>query len=58
MALIKNATGSNTINRENFSRLIVVCANAQGRNLRSVVNEIKAKIKQEVQIPSSDYYIQ
>jgi Cu/Ag efflux pump CusA len=32
--------GANTINRENVSRLIVVAANAQGRDLRSVVNAV------------------
>ncbi|MBD2293641.1 efflux RND transporter permease subunit [Anabaena sphaerica FACHB-251] len=57
VAIIKNGTGPNTINRENVSRLIVVAANAKGRDLRSVVNEIKAKVQQKVQIPNSDYYI-
>jgi cation efflux system protein involved in nickel and cobalt tolerance len=57
VATIQNGTGPNTINRENVSRLIVVAANAQGRDLRSVVNEIQSKVKQQVQIPAS-YYIQ
>ncbi|MBD2183360.1 efflux RND transporter permease subunit [Aerosakkonema funiforme] len=57
VATIDSGTGPNTINRENVSRLIVVSANARGRDLRSIVNEIRQKIKQQVQIPSG-YYIQ
>lgn len=57
VATINNGTGPNTINRENVSRLIVVAANASGRDLRSVVNEIQDKVKQQVQIPAG-YYIQ
>jgi cation efflux system protein involved in nickel and cobalt tolerance len=57
VATVQDGTGSNTINRENVSRLIVVAANAQGRDLRSVVNDIQAKVSQQVQIPAG-YYIQ
>ncbi|KOP28014.1 cation transporter [Hapalosiphon sp. MRB220] len=57
VAAIENGTGPNTINRENVSRLIVVSANASGRDLRSIVNEIQAKVNQQVQIPAG-YYIQ
>ncbi|PZV07402.1 MAG: CusA/CzcA family heavy metal efflux RND transporter [Leptolyngbya sp.] len=57
VAQIQEGTGPNTINRENVSRLIVVAANAQGRDLRSVVNDIQAKVKQQVPIPPG-YYIQ
>ena len=57
VATIDNGTGPNTINRENVSRLIVVSANASGRDLRSIVNEIRDKVKQQVQIPAG-YYIQ
>ena len=57
VATIDNGTGPNTINRENVSRLIVVSANASGRDLRSIVNEIREKVKQQVQIPAG-YYIQ
>jgi cation efflux system protein involved in nickel and cobalt tolerance len=57
VATVNNGTGPNTINRENVSRLIVVAANAKGRDLRSVVNEIRDKVKAKVQIPSG-YYIQ
>ena len=57
VATIDNGTGPNTINRENVSRLIVVSANAKGRDLRSIVNEIRDKVNQQVHLPS-DYYIQ
>lgn len=57
VATVQDGTGPNTINRENVSRLIVVAANAQGRDLRSVVNDIQAKVNQQVQIPAG-YYIQ
>lgn len=57
VATIQDGTGPNTINRENVSRLIVVSANAEGRDLRSVVNDIQAKVRQQVQIPAG-YYIQ
>jgi cation efflux system protein involved in nickel and cobalt tolerance len=57
VAAIEAGTGPNTINRENVSRLIVVSANAQGRAIRSVVNEIQDKVKAQVKFPSG-YYIQ
>ncbi len=57
VAQIDYGTGPNTINRENVSRLIVVSANASGRDLRSVVDEISAKVKQQVQLPPG-YFIQ
>jgi CzcA family heavy metal efflux pump len=57
VATVKYGAGPNTINRENVSRLIVVAANAKGRDLRSVVNEIQAKVKREVQLPFG-YFIQ
>ncbi|HBE18740.1 MAG TPA: CusA/CzcA family heavy metal efflux RND transporter [Cyanobacteria bacterium UBA11367] len=57
VATINYGTGPNTINRENVSRLIVVAANAKGRALRNVVNEIRQKVRQQVQIPTG-YYIE
>ncbi len=57
VATVKYGTGPNTINRENVSRLIVAAANAKGRDLRSVVNEIQAKVKREVPLPFG-YFIQ
>ena len=57
VATVKYGTGPNTINRENVSRLIVAAANAKNRDLRSVVNEIQAKVKREVELPFG-YFIQ
>jgi CzcA family heavy metal efflux pump len=57
VARLIDGKGANTINRENVSRLLVVAANAQGRDLRSVVSDIQAKVKEQVQIPTG-YYIQ
>jgi len=57
VASIDYGTGPNTINRENVSRLIVVSANVSGRDLGSVVDEIQAKVRQSVQLPTG-YFIQ
>ncbi|MEG4492091.1 efflux RND transporter permease subunit [Microcoleus sp. D3_18_C4] len=57
VAKVEFGNGPNTINRENVSRLIVVSANVQGRDVGSVVDDIRAKVKQSVQLPQ-DYYIQ
>ena len=57
VAKLIDGKGANTINRENVSRLLVVAANAQGRDLRSVVSDIQAKVKAQIQIPTG-YYIQ
>jgi len=56
VATIGYGTGPNTINRENVSRLIVVSANAAGRDLGSVVEEVQAKVGQ-IKLPQG-YYIQ
>lgn len=57
VAKVEFGNGPNTINRENVSRLIVVSANVQGRDVASVVGDIRAKVKQSVQLPQG-YYIQ
>jgi len=57
VASIDYGTGPNTINRENVSRLIVVSANVSGRDLGSVVEDIQAKVRQSVQLPTG-YFIQ
>lgn len=57
VATIRDATGPNTISRENVSRQLVVSANVTGRDLRSVVNEIQVKVKQQVQLPPG-YFMQ
>lgn len=57
VAKIDYGTGPNTINRKNVSRLIVVSANVQGRDLGSVIEDIQAEVRRQVQLPSG-YYIQ
>jgi cation efflux system protein involved in nickel and cobalt tolerance len=57
VAKIGSGKGPNTINRENVSRLLVVAANAQGRDLRAVVNDMQTKVSQQVQVPPG-YYLQ
>ncbi len=57
VAKVDFGNGPNTINRENVSRLIVISANIQGRDVSSVVDDIRAKVKRSVQLPQG-YYIQ
>ncbi len=57
VADIISTTGPNTINRENVQRKIVVSANVAGRDLKSVVNQIKERIDDNIQLPES-YRIQ
>lgn len=57
IADIVSTTGPNTINRENVQRKIVVSANVAGRDLKSVVNQIKEKIDNTIQLPEN-YHIQ
>lgn len=57
VAEVKSTTGPNTINRENVKRKIVVSANASGRDLRSVVNDIQARIDKNINLPEG-YHIE
>lgn len=57
VADIRSTTGPNTINRENVQRKIVVSGNVSERDLRSVVNEIQARIEASVELPE-DYHIE
>ncbi len=57
VADIISTTGPNTINRENVQRKIVVSANVAGRDLKSVVNQIKENIDDNIQLPEN-YHIQ
>lgn len=51
VADIVSATGPNTISRENAQRKIVVSANAEGRDMRSVVEDMRHAIEREVKLP-------
>lgn len=57
VADVVSATGPNTINRENAQRKIVVSANVAGRDLRSVVNDIREQIDETIQLPEG-YHIE
>ncbi len=57
VAEVRSSVGPNTINRENVKRKIVVSANASGRDLRSVVTDIQARIGAEVSLPEG-YHIE
>ncbi|MBI4742617.1 MAG: efflux RND transporter permease subunit, partial [Betaproteobacteria bacterium] len=57
LADIQNDRGPYFINRENVQRKIVVMANVAGRDLKSVVEEMQAKIAQAVQLPAG-YHIE
>ena len=41
----------NSVNRENVQRKIVVSANVAGRDLRSVVNEVRSTIQERIDLP-------
>jgi len=57
IADITSSSGPNTINRENAQRKIVVSANVAGRDLRSVVNDIKEKVDSDVEFPEG-YHVE
>jgi len=51
IAEIESTSGPNTINRENVQRKIVVSCNVSGRDLSSTVNDIKARVAANVDLP-------
>ena len=51
VADIFSSAGPNTISRENAQRKLVVSANAQGHDLRSVVNDMRQSIETNVKLP-------
>lgn len=57
VADIRSSYTPNTINRENVKRKIVVSANTSGRDLRSVVTDIKARIDEKIILPEG-YHVQ
>ena len=57
VAEVVSAMGPNTINRENVKRKIVISANASGRDLRSVVNDIRKRVDAEVKLPEG-YHVE
>ncbi len=56
VADVYESNGPNIINRENSARRIVVQANSNGRDLESLISEIKLKIDKDVKLPK-EYFI-
>ena len=57
VAKVTSAMGPNTINRENVKRKIVISANASGRDMRSVVNDIQKRVAEKVKMPEG-YHVE
>ncbi len=57
VADIRSVSGPDVINRENVQRKLVISANVSGRDLRSVVNELRERIDQDVVLPEG-YHIE
>lgn len=57
IAEVRSTAGPNTINRENVSRKIVVSANVAGGDLQGVVNQMKEKVAQEIELPEG-YHVE
>jgi Cu/Ag efflux pump CusA len=57
LAEIRNDRGPYFINRENVQRKIVVMANVAGRDLKSVVEEMQAKLARDIKLPAG-YHIE
>ena len=57
VAEIRSTMGPNSVSRENVKRKIVISANAEGRDLRSVVNEIREEVEENVTLPEG-YHVE
>lgn len=57
VAEVRSAMGPNTINRENVKRKIVISANVADRDMRSVVDDIRALVDENIKMPEG-YYIE
>ena len=57
VATIQRDRGPNFVMRENVQRRIVVQSNVSGRDLRSVVNDIQARVGQNVKMPQG-YHVE
>ena len=57
VADVVSSMGPNTINRENVKRKIVISANTSGRDLRSVVNDIRERVDRDISLPEG-YHIE
>ncbi|MFK7799207.1 MAG: efflux RND transporter permease subunit [Aureispira sp.] len=57
VAHIVSSSSPERINRENVRRQLVIAANVADRDLRSVVQEIKQRVQEQVELPDS-YYLE
>ncbi len=57
LASIRADVGPNTISRENVQRKVVVSANVGERDLRSVIDDIRAGIETKVTLPAGYYVV-
>ncbi|MFN0253388.1 MAG: efflux RND transporter permease subunit [Kofleriaceae bacterium] len=57
LATIRDDIGPNLIMRENVQRRIVVSANTSGRDLRGIIDDIRAGIERDVKLPEG-YYVE
>lgn len=57
VAEIRSTMGPNSVSRENVKRKIVISANAEGRDLRSVVNDIREEVEENVTLPEG-YHVE
>jgi CzcA family heavy metal efflux pump len=57
VATIREDRGPNFVMRENVQRRIVVQSNVSGRDLRSVVNDIQARVARNVRLPQG-YHVE
>ena len=57
VAEVRTDQGPNTINRENVQRRIIIQSNVAGRDLGSVINDVRAAISQKVALPQG-YFVQ
>ena len=57
VADVYETTGPNEINRENGQRRIVISANASGRDLGSLIEEIQMKVKSQVSLDEGYYVV-
>lgn len=57
IADVRSAAGPNTINRENVARKIVISANVTGRDMASVVADVRNRLVSNIQLPEG-YHIE
>ncbi len=57
LATIREDVGPNMISRENVQRKIVIMANLGDRDLRGVINDIRAGVEREVKLPQGYYVV-